>query len=856
MPINFNQIKLPKIHKQTVEPIELFHSLKRTEINDLWLAQGQALQEWHEHRTQRDVAIMLNTGAGKTLVGLLVAQSLVNENQGHVLYTCSSIQLVEQTSALAQNYGLDVTTYFRGNFSNDLYHQYLAPCVTTYQALFNGRSRFFDDGVGGVIFDDAHTAEHLIRDHFTLKIQREAYPELFNQLTALFQGYHDRIDKGVGYRETFNLKSPLVSWFIPPFALYEQLGELTRLLMDAELTEHQETMFAWAYLRDHLSLCTLFISGREIAFTPYIVPVNTLPYFGQGVRRIYLSATLAANDVLLRTFGRVPDRIIKPVTTAGESERLIIVPRLNPSSGRTEETKEVAEADTAKAILADHKSLVLVPTFSKAEAWHDVPDLVVGQRDVAAQITDFKRTVVHTVLVLAGRYDGVDLPGDACRVLIIDGLPTGAGQLDRYLWDTLGLVKSLRSVVGSRVIQSFGRISRGMNDYGVVVLKGKDLVYWLFDSQNRALLPQFLQTQLRLGIELSRQADSLDDLVDAARQCLERDPDWLTYYERRDEIDGEFEPSTDEPNTLGEAVGIAEVEVKFGHALWEGDFEGAARALDARVNETFKVSANLGAWHRLWLGYCYQRLNNDQAAMAQYRQAHSALKAIPPFVPSNQVAYDASLPTQALEVARYLDGGLQVRRDILEEFDAAAAALKGAASPNSTEEALRALGQYLGLEASRPDNEYGTGPDVLWSLPGSISFCMEAKTDKVEGTLYRKRDVSQLYNHVQWIIDHVDGTTPGSICKAFIGPVAPAAADANPSVDIVVIELDQFDDLAQRVRAALVDICTRATVVTLPTVVAEILQQRDLLWPALYTGLSKRTLRDIDPGDKKTGGVG
>jgi superfamily II DNA or RNA helicase len=87
MPINFKQIKLPKINKQAVEPIELFHSLKRTEINDLWLAQGQALQEWHEHRADQAIAIMLNTGAGKTLVGLLAAQSLVNETQGHVCST-------------------------------------------------------------------------------------------------------------------------------------------------------------------------------------------------------------------------------------------------------------------------------------------------------------------------------------------------------------------------------------------------------------------------------------------------------------------------------------------------------------------------------------------------------------------------------------------------------------------------------------------------------------------------------------------------------------------------------------------------------------------------------------------------
>src|SRR5436190_7359140 len=168
MPINFRDIKLQTTPKHPIDPIELFRSLKRTEINDLWLAQGQALQEWHEHRSLPDVAIMLNTGAGKTLVGLLAAQSLVNETNGPVVYACSSIQLVEQTANMAQSYGLDVTTYFRGDFNNNLYHQRSATCITTYHALFNGKSRFFHEGVVGAVFDDAHTAEHLLRDQFTL----------------------------------------------------------------------------------------------------------------------------------------------------------------------------------------------------------------------------------------------------------------------------------------------------------------------------------------------------------------------------------------------------------------------------------------------------------------------------------------------------------------------------------------------------------------------------------------------------------------------------------------------------------------------------------------------------------------
>ena len=158
--------------QKPTDPIEIFHAsaISDGKINDLWLAQGDALREWHDHRNERDVAVVLNTGAGKTLVGLLIAQSLVNETQRPVVYACSSIQLVEQTAEKASGYGLPVTTYYRGNFSNDLYKRAEAPCITTYQALFNGRTRFKSDHIAAAIFDDAHAAEHILRDQYSLTI--------------------------------------------------------------------------------------------------------------------------------------------------------------------------------------------------------------------------------------------------------------------------------------------------------------------------------------------------------------------------------------------------------------------------------------------------------------------------------------------------------------------------------------------------------------------------------------------------------------------------------------------------------------------------------------------------------------
>ena len=64
-------------------------------------------------------------------MGLLIAQSLVQETQRQVVYACCSIQLVEQTAEKARGYGLAVTTYHGGEFLPDgEYQRAEAPCVT------------------------------------------------------------------------------------------------------------------------------------------------------------------------------------------------------------------------------------------------------------------------------------------------------------------------------------------------------------------------------------------------------------------------------------------------------------------------------------------------------------------------------------------------------------------------------------------------------------------------------------------------------------------------------------------------------------------------------------------------------
>ncbi|WP_419653716.1 helicase C-terminal domain-containing protein, partial [Thiolapillus sp.] len=185
----------------------------------------------------------------------------------------------------------------------------------------------------------------------------------------------------------------------------------------------------------------------------------------------------------------------------------------------------------AKDLIDRRKALVLVPTYSRATRWEDVVQPP-PRNEVSRYVREFRDAPAadSVKLLLAARYDGVDLPGDTCRAMVIDDLPMGVGPLERYLWEHLRLSAILRTTIASRVVQSFGRISRGMSDHGVVILTGERLVEWVLIPKNRAVLPAFLQKQISLGDTVSEQADSIQDLLSAAEQCLTRDDGWIAAY--------------------------------------------------------------------------------------------------------------------------------------------------------------------------------------------------------------------------------------------------------------------------------------------------------------------------------------
>ena len=346
-------------------------------------------------------------------------------------------------------------------------------------------------------------------------------------------------------------------------------------------------MFAWEHLKDHLDQCCYILASGALTITPPFIPVRTLPYFQGDVRRVYLSATLNAPDSFARTFGKVPERIIAPETPAGACERLILAPILRPGTEN--------DVSAVSALIATRKALIMTPNYLRSAMWESVattPD----KDHVTAAVNEFKRSHAPAKLLLTARYDGVDLPGDTCRIMIIDDLPSATGPLERFMWEYLRMSKTLRTTIASRIVQSFGRISRGMSDYGIVFLTGESLVKWLSTPQNQMALPQFLQKQLLLGYQISENINPAE-IGNTIDRCLDRDESWISAYENFMDT---AVPLAGTRNTSIETE-LAISEAKFASAMWRRDFVSAAAILTGTLESAQQLSASTQAWHLFWI---------------------------------------------------------------------------------------------------------------------------------------------------------------------------------------------------------------------------------------------------------------
>jgi len=761
-----------------VDPIEIFRAtpaLAETP-NDLWQGQSKALELWHNNRHLRDTLISLHTGAGKSIVGLLIAQSLINEGVPKVLYVCATNDLVSQTSReIETKLGFTHSTRVAGKFSNESYSTGEGFCLTNYQALFNSRTVFArDNRPGAIIFDDAHVAEKIIRDCFTLRIDKSKLPNIFSRLVDLANPHFEAVSRGEYFRRILQGDSSYRIALLPPGAVIALTRDATllKLLRDAE-SEVSEIGFPLGHLADHLSRCTILFAPEGIEICPAFLPSKRLNHLADPeIRRIYLSATLTSEVDFCRAFGRRPSSKIEPQSDAGMGERLIVLAeRSKLTNGGV---GDVSDNTLAQCLSAQNKLLISTPSYTAAAKYKALA-AAPGTAEFTAKLDEFRRNTKPSVFILVGRVDGIDLPHSTCRVMLADGLPTGFSLLEAYLYDALEMRNSFAAKLANRITQMFGRTNRGRNDFSTIFASEQRLVNWLSTPRNVALLPELLRKQLLLGRSLVEQfkIKDIQQFPNLINQVVSRDPGWLKYYQ--DSISGldissEQKAQAAENDALLTEAALAEAE--FAAHMWDGNAASARDALASVVDKVVVADRRLSGWYNIQLGHTFELQGDIESAAKQYSQARGriySLLALPyptttgsvttTAVPVNKL-HSRLMEIFASDVRHQNDQIAKVERTVDPLFDPSA-------SSSQHEEAMRSLGDVLGFTATRPeqDDDNACTLDVLWRNESrKHSILIELKTKKKPEGMIGIDDVGQGFNHLEW----VTGTFPGEQILGFI----------------------------------------------------------------------------------------
>lgn len=777
------------------QPRDIFRLLpdKALGYSQLWDAQAQVLNAFHDRRAEKDLVIKVNTGGGKTIVGLLILQSYLNEGVGPALYVAPDKFLAKQVRVDAERLGIATTE----DVESTAYLSGTAIGVVNAWKLANGRSVFSARRlrgtvpIGAVIVDDAHAALATTRASLSLSVPRDnpAWKELLdlfaNELKqAAPEPYADLVDDRPG---GFPLRVPFWTW-------RSKIDDARNILRTQTKTSEQPLFYSWRAVADLLPLCRAVFSAREVTITAPLPPIHEISSFAEAKHRIFLTATLADDSVLVTDFdadSATIRAVIEPSLAGDIGERMILAPQeINPSLELPNIRREIVK------LSKEHNTVVLVPSEKWAQAWQDDAAIVTkadGVEDAVTRLTSkdpVTGKVAHVgLVVLIAKYDGIDLPQDACRVLVIDGLPEVLSPEERLHTALHGDERGVDDRQVQRLEQGMGRGIRSSEDHCVVFLLGPRLAALTVDPRTLPRFSPATRAQLELSREVAAEVEDapLSAIMATARQALNRDRDWVRFAKSA---------LTDLPTQTQVIRDSAIAEREAFDAARLDDYAGASRILSEAAGTVEPREAGaLLEQAAVYLDAVDPTQAQQLLTLARGKNPYVVRPLVAtPFEPVTSEGSQAAVTQTRLAENYSAPATLQldivaIVEDLKFDPDLPAEQFK---------DAVRRLGHLLGLGSQRPEHSFGKGPDNLWALGDDQYWVIEARSGATS-TGIGKRDMGQLQQSMQWFGERYG--LPAHAEAVMIHPERAIYEDVTPIPGLRILDGPRLGELRAAVTA-------------------------------------------------------
>jgi hypothetical protein len=584
--------------------------------------------------------------------------------------------------------------------------------------------------------------------------------------------------------------------------LHRLHGEIERDKGEERDNDKDNVRFAWPLIQGDLANCRCILGRHGFEISPRVLPVEVIPSFTSARRRVFMSATFADDSVLVSAFDVSPSalqQLVVPETANDIGDRMIMVPQAL-IKGLDEKTLKAY----VKQMSRSTSVVVIVPSKWRADGfWKDVADRILNRETLQNGVAQLRASGASSGLtVLVNQYDGVDLPDDACRILVLDGLPDVRRDVDRV--DQVALLNSSlpRTEIAHRIEQGMGRATRSAEDFAAVLLMGNSLVEQLYRRKAAERFTDATRSQMELSEEVGGQikefGGGIEEINTAIQMCLSRNSDWVRL--SRDRLAGLKYPDK------GAADPIAVARREAFNLLRAGDpvtATGRLKAVaDAHADQIVKG-------HLLQEVAAIQHQYDRTEAQKTLKRAKSLNRGV--MKPIEGVSYQKLKPIDA-------DQAAQAHSFLRDEYGGDGNALvigmnaildSLAFQPgthDAFEDALEKLGRHLGFAAHRPEMEIRQGPDGLWNVGATDFAVIEAKNGAIVEQI-SKGYCDQLGGAINWF--HANYPGVGTPTPVMFHPSRETARDATPPENARVITREKLDELRTAVRSLATAIAAR-----------------------------------------------
>lgn len=713
------------------------------------------------------------------------------------VYICPNKYLVSQVCDEAEKFGI---SYCIIDDDNQLPNEFMCGekiLITHAYKVFNGKSIFGIDNdfvkVGAVVLDDSHACIDIIKESQSINIKRAENEDAYWKLLSLFseelmdQGEGSFLDIKNGEYETFML--------VPYWGWYDKRSEVLKIL--SEEKDIDAIKFVWPLIKDNVLNYKCFISGSEIEIVPYNVSAETFGTFSKAKYRILMSATTQDDSFFVKGLSFSSSAVKNPLMFKEQKwsgEKMIIIPSL---------ISEECDRDLVVTFFSKKKCekfgmIALVPNSKRATQYANMGAICIDKNSIYYDMEKIKKKNFDSMVVINNRYDGIDLPDECCRILIIDSMPYFNSLADRYEQKCRPESEYVNKKFAQKIEQGLGRGVRGEKDYCAILIIGPDIVRFMRSVTTKKFFSQQTQKQIDIGLEIAGMASVDRGVEDAAikpvesliRQMLNRDEGWKEYYttSMQSIVDNKY--VNDKYDQLTD-------ETKIEKYYSEGDFVKATEGMQDFINKQNLDGLDKG-WFLQKLARYYYPIRKEESITIQksaFEKNHQLLK---PKMGVNYKRVSFINENRMKRIHAFLlnyEKYEELKLAVDEIMDNLSVGIES----GKFELALKQVGELLGFKSQCPDTEIRKGPDNLWCGTNDEYGFFECKSEVNETRdEINKSESGQMNNHCAWFEKEYGCNV--KVNRYLIIPTKKLSYSGNFTHDVRIIRKSKLRDFKNAIK--------------------------------------------------------